>query len=283
MDLQKRAKFGFLPYDAMIENLKGETDLKKKLDAYDINFTPDTKECYVISTDLTPYPIKSKVYVYDSVESAVEQLNINIDTYAGQIVAVQVNEKYYGYIVNPASGGWSITPLCDHIGKIDYDTLGNRPIKNLYGEMGNPVTVSDLNDGVYIINGQYQISPSVPTLFSSSANNIFVVSKDDTGTYINRISAKDVTKYSIAGDIVTESRTVTIDFLTENGYVTTDYVNEQIAALEIVTKNDLDKYITNTLLENLESIIDQKIDIALDECLIVASDADIEALFPITE
>ena len=283
MALQKRAKFGYLTYDAMIENLSNETDAKKKLDAYDINFTPDTKECYVISPDLTPYPIKSKVYVYDSVESAVEQININTDTYAGQIVAVQVNEKYYGYIVNPASGGWSITPLCDYIGEIDYDTLGNRPVKNLYGEMGNPVVVSDLNDGVYIINGQYQISLSVPTLFSSSANNIFVVSKDVTGTYINRISAKDVTKYSIAGDIVTESTTVTTDFLTENGYATTDYVDEQIAALEIVTKNDLDEYITNALLENLESIIDQKIDIALDERLIVASDADIEALFPTTE
>ena len=192
MASKSRAKFGYLTYEKMLEKIEAGL-----LDAYDVNFSPDTKECYVIDPDLKPWAVKSKVYTFDSVEDALEQLNHNSDTYNGQVVAIKHDDKYFGYIVNPASGGFSVTPLSEHVAPIDYNNLGNKPIINVVGEFGNPIIISELANGVYVITGQYQIAPEIQTTYSSTANNIFVIEKTDTQIYIKRITAKEIKTYSI--------------------------------------------------------------------------------------
>lgn len=279
MATQTRAKFGYLNYEAMLLNIAQETDPKRKLDAYDLNFTPDTKECYIIAPDLTPWSIKSKVYTFDNINLAVEQLNQNNDTYAGQIIAIKSNEKYYGYIVNPASGGWSVSPLSEQIGEIDYNTIGNRPIKNIYGEIEKPVIVSDLNNGIYTINGQYQISPDINTILSSATNHIVIVEHGADTIHIKRITADDITDYSIANNTTTISKIVTSDFLQENGYITAEEVDIKIAALDAVSRSEVTEYIKETVLANLDNIIDEKIDTKLDEKIIAVDNTEIEALF----
>ena len=59
-----------------------------QLDAFDIIYTKDTHLCFIISPELTPIEIKSKVFVFTSVEEAEEELNNSSYTYEGQIVSI---------------------------------------------------------------------------------------------------------------------------------------------------------------------------------------------------
>ena len=74
--MESRAKYAYLSYDGMISKIADGT-----LDGYDIVYCSDTHENYVISPELQPLSVRSRVYVFDSVEEANTQLNINTDTY----------------------------------------------------------------------------------------------------------------------------------------------------------------------------------------------------------
>ena len=90
-----RAKNGYMRYASIATKIQSG-----EIDAYDVIYTTDTHENYVISPDLEPWVVRSRVYVFDSVEEANTQLNANTDTYVGQIVSVIVEDKCKGYIVN---------------------------------------------------------------------------------------------------------------------------------------------------------------------------------------
>ena len=93
--MEGRAKYGYMSSASIpLKIQSGE------IDAYDIIYTTDTHESYVISPDLEPWAVRSKIYVFDSVENANTLLNVNTDTYIGQIVSILVDDKYKGYIVN---------------------------------------------------------------------------------------------------------------------------------------------------------------------------------------
>ena len=95
-----RAKNGYMRYASIEAKIQSG-----EIDAYDTIYTTDTHENYVISPELEPLVVRSRVYVFDSVEEANTQLNANSDTYVGQIVSIIVDEKCKGYIVNRDSGG----------------------------------------------------------------------------------------------------------------------------------------------------------------------------------
>ena len=138
MSVDSRTKFVYLSYDDITTSIGNGV-----LDEYDMCITKDTHEIYVIREDLTPFAIKSKVYIFDSVEEANTQLNANTDTYVGQIVAVLCNDTYRGYIVNSVDSQFTVTPLWENPEQIDYNTLGNRPIINLEGTLGNTIIVDE--------------------------------------------------------------------------------------------------------------------------------------------
>ena len=105
--MESRAKYAYLSYDGMISKIADGT-----LDGYDIVYCNDTHENYVISPELQPLSVRSRVYVFDSVEQANTQLNINTDTYVGQIVSVIIEDKCKGYIVNKdALGNYYVDKL----------------------------------------------------------------------------------------------------------------------------------------------------------------------------
>ena len=52
-----RAKFGFLAYDDMLSRIAEGT-----LDQYDIVFSKDTKQVFIINENLEPIAMHSKVY-----------------------------------------------------------------------------------------------------------------------------------------------------------------------------------------------------------------------------
>ena len=59
--MEGRAKYGYMSSASIpLKIQSGE------IDAYDIIYTTDNHECYVISPDLEPWAVRSRVYVFDS-------------------------------------------------------------------------------------------------------------------------------------------------------------------------------------------------------------------------
>lgn len=262
---QTRAKFAYLKYESMMANLKDETlDSKKRLNAYDINFAPDTKECYVISPDLVPWAVKSKVYTFDSVESANKQLNQNTDTYSSQIVGIQFEDKYRAYIVNQNDNGFYVSSLCDS-SDINYDEIGNRPIINLVGTLDDPIMVSELDTGIYKIRGQYKISNFEETIYLSASDTLFIIQNDGNDINIKRITSDDIINYSIKGDSFVSNVYITDEYLKENGYATVSYIDSKLETLESLIRKDLEEYVLKITSDTIEEMVDQKIDQKIDE------------------
>ena len=135
---EQSIKFGFLTVEQMLNAINSH-----QLQTYNICFTKDTHQIFVIKENLEPLEIHSRVYVFDSISEAETKLNESTDTYVGQVVAILDNDTYRGYIVNQKSGKFTVTPLWEHSEQIDYDTLGNRPIVNLVGTLDKPIMVSE--------------------------------------------------------------------------------------------------------------------------------------------
>lgn len=277
---QTRAKYAYLKYDSMIANLSDETlNPKQKLDAYDINFAPDTKECYVIAPDLTPWAIKSKVYTFDNVQSANEKLNANTDTYPGQIVAIQFEEKYFGYIVNQNSDGFYVSPLSEHENGIDYNDLGNRPIINLVGTLDAPILVSSLNTGIYKVKGQYKVTELEETIYLSASDTIFIVNNNSETINVKKITTDNIINYEISNDKFTSTIYITDDYLTENNYATKPFVDEKIEAAKLILEDELKVYVVETINSVMDEELDKKIDERIDAFIQPTDNNQINELF----
>lgn len=275
---QNRAKFGYLNYDDMLQRItNGE------LDQNDIIFTKDTKETYIISSDLEPIALRSKVYVYNSKEDAIEAINNNTDTYVGQIVSILEGDTYRGYIVNQNSklrtNSYTISPLTD-ISSIDYNTLGNKPIINKIGQSNNPIIISTLENGIYSISGHFKIASNDVTTHLNPNATIFIVRHSDENTSIKKIATKEIIDYTINDDLSTViNQYITSDYLKSNGYVTTSYVDEKLIALDFVAKEDMSIYVEELVLSVLDEKIVPIVDERIDKKILGATDEQIKNLF----
>ena len=163
--------------------------------------------------------------------------------------------------------------------EIDYNTLGNRPIINLSGTLSEPVIVGNLDVGIYSITGQYKIFDSVDTVFSCSANHIFLVDKSETETLVRDISARKIISYLSDGSVVKENEIITADYLKENNYATNSSVDQKLQALDVLTKAEAKEYIESTVTEYLDAKLNDAIDKKLDEKLTEAQDSAIDGMF----
>lgn len=275
--VKTRAKQGYLSYDNMIAKIaSGE------LDAYDIVYVEQQKQCYVISPNLIPWAIKSRVYTFESVSEAEEKLNQNTDTYAGQIVSILVENKYVAYIVNLNSDNKYYVESLDKSSDIDYNTIGNRPIIKVSGTLAEPIVLDKQNNGIYSVEGQYKISDKLDTVFSSPYPTLFWVENSNDTVYIREISAKNIKTYtSNSTDTILESEVVTSEYLKENNYVTSADVDNKLAVLDVFTKNDAEKYISQYLQENpvLQDTIESTVEKKINEKVSEVSTDDINNLF----
>ena len=263
---KNRVKWGYLNYD----DIQARID-ENKLDAYDVVYTKDTHECYILTEDLTPVSVHSRIYRFNGIAAAITYLNAASDTYEGQVVAIRSGEKYRAYIVNLVDNQYDVELLMDTNQEIDYNTLGNRPIINLSGTLSEPVIVGNLDVGIYSITGQYKIFDSVDTVFSCSANHIFLVDKSETETLVKDISARKIISYLSDGSAVKENEIITADYLKENNYATNSSVDQKLQALDILTKAEANEY--------LDAKLNDAIDKKLDEKLTEAQDSAIDGMF----
>ena len=275
--MESRAKYAYLSYDGMISKIADRT-----LDGYDIVYCNDTHENYVISPELQPLSVRSRVYVFDSVEEANTQLNINTDTYIGQIVSVIVEDKCKGYIVNKnREGSFYIEALTAD--NIDYNTLGNRPIENLVGTLDEPIIITELNSGIYKIKGQYKISDDYGTVFLSSDGDLFLIEKTNTENRIKRITKDTIQDFIVSDSDIVKRTYITDEYLTSCGYTTTEYVDSKVLALEESIRADIESYVEQTIedviTQRIDVIIDERLDVKLDERIQATTNEEIEELF----
>lgn len=273
---ENRVKYAYLDYSDISTRIENG-----EIDQYDVVFTKDTHEQYLIKDDLSLLNIKSRIYCFDSIISAKEKLNSNTDTYEGQIVAIADNDSgvYHGYIVNKSNDEYIITSLADNGNKIDYDSLVHRPIINKTGSLANPLTIGELDNGLYSISGEYRIFLEYPTIFSSSINHLFVVEKGNDKIYVKDVSAKKIVTYVLSNGQVSIEDVITSNYLTENQYITETDFDAKIKALDFVTRNEISDYVKQITTEYLEQNLDSKIDKKINS--LIADDSEINNLFSI--
>ena len=273
---ENRVKYAYLDYSDISTRIKNG-----EIDQYDVVFTKDTHEQYLIKDDLSLLNIKSRIYCFDSIISAKEKLNSHTDTYEGQIVAIADNDSgvYHGYIVNKSNDEYIITSLTDNGNKIDYDSLVHRPIINKTGSLANPLTIGELDNGLYSVSGEYRIFLEYPTIFSSSINHLFVVEKENDKIYVKDVQAKKTVIYVLSNGQVSIEDVITSNYLTENQYITETDFDAKIKALDFVTRNEISDYVKQITTEYLEQNLDSKIDEKINS--LIADDSEIDNLFSI--
>ena len=274
--MEGRAKYGYMSSASIpLKIQSGE------IDAYDIVYTTDTHENYVISPDLEPWAVRSRIYVFDSVEEANTLLNVNTDTYIGQIVAILCNDTYRGYIVNSVDSQFTVTPLWENPEQIDYNTLGNRPIINLEGTLGNTIIVDELDNGIYNIKGQYKIDSSDVTLNISENEILFMVEKSDDSIKIKQIYHDNITDYLVLDGVITSDTYITSEYLSQCDYATKEYVDIKIAALQESINENVREYIADIVDEQLGTVLDEKVENSMNNFLLdhMAKDEDVTGVF----
>lgn len=258
MATKTRAKWGYLTYADMLQKIE-----EGKLNAYDIVFGKDTHEQYFITEDLKPLTIKTKVFCYDTTGEAYQELNKeNSGAYEGQMISIKKNDVYVAYIVNKNyEGKFYSTPVSIEK-ELDYNTLLNRPIINLVGTVSSIPILDTYPTGIYTVSGQYQISKQFQITFLSVMSNLFMVEHvSDEQVVVRKISATEIISYIITtganGNSVKVTSMATMDKLSE--YAKTTYVDKKIEALDILTTEDIDQYVTDNIGTMVEAVVDEKI------------------------
>lgn len=274
---QKRTNFCYLSYNDMLQKIADGI-----VNENDIVFTKDTKETYIISSESEPIALKSKVYVYNSMEEAIKAINENSDTYIGQIISILEGNTYRGYIVNQntklRSTSYTVEPLTD-TSSIDYNTLGNRPIMNMVGTLDTPIIIDTLSSGIYKIKGQYKISNSEETIYLSVDGDLFLIEVATTQTLVKRFTKDSIYDFVITADSILKTAYVTDEYLKAQGYVTTGYVDTKIIALEDSIKKDVEAYVESIVVSKVDSILDEKLNEKLNEMIQETPNEEIEDLF----
>lgn len=235
--MSNRAKFAYLKKDDIFERIaSGE------LDQYDICYSKDTNEIFIVNESLEAISIKGRVDSYDSVLDAEQFLNNSPFTYVGQLVAIRNGNHMRAYLVDDNKGTYVVKPIdqCQEI--IDYDTLGNIPITNLKGTSDNPIIISDLVAGMYMISGEYLIASFSDTINYAYKGCLFVT--DGNGT-ISRISSSKIVTFKVDRNSIHENETVTEDYLKDHNYTTLEEVKNEIHSTLV------DSFVTKKEIENL--------------------------------
>lgn len=264
---EQNIKFGWLTKPEMLVAIQNGD-----LDAYDVCFTKDTHEQFLISSTLEPISIKSRLRIYGSVDSAIADINETTETYVGEILCVRDDSKFISYIVNQFDDGkYFISPICSD-GQVDYNDLQNAPIKNLDGTVTNPVIIADLDTGHYKITGHF-ITPS-GTEVTSIVGNYFIVEQESVNTkVIKRISTKSVIDYTIKDGNVTANKYATEKYIKDQGFVDKAYLDEALEAFRIATEKYIHDYVEVTCTLLIKHIIDDELNLRY------AKKEDIEELF----
>lgn len=133
-------------------------------------------------------------------------------------------------------------------------------VKRVIGTYDNPVILSELDPNVYLVYGQYKISPNDPTMYITFADILSIVNREGDKSLIKVIDDKSLTDY------VVENGDVTLVSI----YATTAYIDDNYARIEYV---DNKFNILETQIQELIDSLDGKIrEIAQEEDRLYSTD-----------
>lgn len=186
-----KSKLAYLSYDQIQPRIDSG-----QLDQYDLIYEKSQHLLYIIDKDMNIVPVKSRIDSYQSEASAITALNSKTDTYEGQIVNILVDGKYIPYSVNK-----DVTTERFYIKRIgidDYNDLINKPIENIVAN--EEVVLTELDDGVYSLVGNYRISELDETHRMTTSKELFIketVTDEDNIEYIHitEIGGKSIKNY----------------------------------------------------------------------------------------
>lgn len=157
--------------------------------------------------------------------------------------------------------------VVDYINSLSYRKLTDKPIEYLIGSITIPIIISDLDDGIYKIRGQFIIGGNNTSVRSSADDIFFLVSHDDNtnGISITQFKGNSILLYFIQQDG---------DYVTDR-YITEKWINDQ----NFISENSAREFIKEQLEVTLAEILDKKIDEALDSKFSGLDSADIARIF----
>ena len=234
--------------------------------SWSVIFTSDTKRIFLINDELKSIPITSKIPVFSSFDEALENVNSDKQYYNGQLISILEEDHYDAYVLNTKSSKLYPVPILDK-SMFDYDKIVNTPIKNLKGTNEEPINISALSQGKYMVSGHFT-TPDEKEI-NSVVGNLFIVESN----VIKRITNKEIIDYDISGETVIVAKYITDQILKADGVLTESEIDKKLQALEIITKNDLEEYINSVFRDLIVEVVKEE----LNER--IAEDADIEALF----
>lgn len=144
-----RNKPGYMNFADIADRLESG-----KLNAYDTVYTKDTHEVVFIKEDKSLIRMKCRLDVYSSVVIAEYNLNLNTDTYIGQIVGIEDDGWVRLYNVNYADNRFFVK----RVGIDKYGQLENKPQINGVTLEGNKTTE--------------QLGIDIPTKFSQLYDDV---------------------------------------------------------------------------------------------------------------
>ena len=144
-----RNKPGYMNFNDIADRLESG-----KLNAYDTVYTKDTHEVVFIKEDKSLIRMKCRLDVYENVVVAEYYLNLNTDTYVGQIVGIENGDWVRLYNVNYADDKF----IVKKVGVDEYGQLDNKPQINGVTLEGNKTTA--------------QLGIDIPTKFSQLYDDV---------------------------------------------------------------------------------------------------------------
>lgn len=163
--------------------------------------------------------------------------------------------------------------VIDYINGRKYADLEDKPILHLYGNMSNAIILSELEDGVYCITGQYVIGGDNTTVHSSNRDVLFAVEHVGTNIYVTKVSGSQIVRFTIDSEFYcTSDKYVTEEWMTTQDFLTTDSVETYIAGY-------LQAIVPDIVEEILDQQFNEKLDTALSERLYEIEEDKISNLF----
>lgn len=163
--------------------------------------------------------------------------------------------------------------VIDYVNNRKYADLEDKPILHLYGNIANAIIVSELDDGVYCITGQYIIGGDYETIHSGNSDALFTVEHSGADTYVTKVSGSQIVKFIIDADYhCTTDKYVTEQWMSTQDFITTSEVEAYVAGY-------LQAAVPDIVGEVINEQVDQKINTALNEKLNDIEDNDISNLF----
>jgi len=180
-------------------------------------------------------------------------------TYANTIKAIEEGKiKYPAYLWISDRGQYGFLNKQNQL-----EVIG---IPELTGTLENKIILSSLYDGLYQVRGQHKITADHPTTFDSSSYILVVVQTVGGVKKVRRITADELTTYTIGEDLSVEVNEVaTKDYLDEKGYVTEQQLDVKIEVLKRELEDEIEVLVEPVVRPMVEEIINRDIQPEDDE------------------